>query len=58
VLEILCEKNGGHPAGSQLALDAVAVGEGGLQGVELTGLVGHGTALLQAASLRCGLAGK
>ena len=33
VLEVLGEIDGGHAALAQLALDAVAVGEGGTQGV-------------------------
>jgi hypothetical protein len=33
VSEIVCEKYGGHAATPNLALDAVAVGQGGLQAV-------------------------
>jgi hypothetical protein len=41
VLEVLGKVDGGHPAGTELALDGVAVGESRLQSVELLGLIGH-----------------
>jgi hypothetical protein len=53
---VLGEIDGGHPAVAEFTLDAVAVGESGLQAVELVGLVGHGTGLLVGPQLRCGLA--
>jgi hypothetical protein len=38
VLQIPSEKNGGHPAPTELALDSVPIGEGGLHTI---GLLGH-----------------
>ena len=34
MLEVLGEKHHGHPATTELALDGVAVGQGGLQTVQ------------------------
>jgi hypothetical protein len=48
MLHVLGEIHGRH-------LDTVAVGEGDAQAINLLGLVGHGTALLRGASIRCGL---
>ncbi len=45
-----------HAAGAQLAVDAVAVAEGGLQAIELLGVVRHGSALLAGAPQRWDLA--
>jgi hypothetical protein len=42
VLAVVGEIYGGHPALPELALDLVAVGQGGLQATEETGHSGHG----------------
>jgi hypothetical protein len=50
VLAILGQIDRRHATAPQLPLDAVAVGQGGLEAVELVGVVGHG-GLLRAVNL-------
>ncbi len=49
VAQVFGEIDRRHAALTELALNAVAGGEGGLQAVQLVGLIGHSWALLLGA---------